>query len=81
MSEGLLDRMRDAIAGVLAEDGESPETAAGIVTGYVVVVECYGSDGHTWSSLYSGTEHTARTLGLLRWADMQIHIRDSRESE
>ena len=75
----LIDRMRDAISGVLAQDEESPETAAGVVTGYVVVVEQYGTDGQTWCSLYSGTEYSARTFGLLRWAEVQTQMREAQE--
>jgi len=69
-----LEKMSDAIAAVLAQDEDSPETAGGILTGYVLVTEHYGTDGSTWCQMYSGTKHSARTMGLLRWADVRMQL-------
>lgn len=82
----VIDSLRDAIQSTLREypDDATDPVADGMVTGFVTVVEHMGSDGRTWVSTISGTDHQARTLGLLMYALQRCQassVRDELEDE
>lgn len=55
---------RNAIAGLIAEDGTHPSDR-GIITNFIVIAEIVGDDGEHWLRHIQGEGPMWRTLGMI----------------
>ena len=77
MDDDIVDAIRGAIETAIR--GEDHPASRGMLTNYILVAEHLGDDGETWTSIYSGTPHASRTLGLLAYADTLTRGRIQRD--